>query len=256
MIAGEAANVDSPRVIGTVDGDLLAVRRRGDAAVENTQRFHAFDFDCAKNVSIDGIHYQRDIHALLVAEILETKYGLAAPAAAALGLAADTETRALGMSILAPTRRRVEILPDVDIFPQFRGKVEHLGPEQSSVGRLIEQRCKLADFIQQFRRFLRVAQVQDHGPTEQILEIECCGAHGQVTESLTVLWTYPSILPHHLLIPRTNFPVIHRPATSSCYSPARISPAFSPCDSRKSRKSSGMPAVCMHPANKIDNHSH
>jgi hypothetical protein len=116
---------------------------------------------------------------------------VAAPAAAALGLAADTETRAQGMSILAPTAQRAEILPDVDIFPQFRGKIEHLGPERSSVGRLIKQRCKLADFIQQFRGFFRVAEVQDLGATEQIFEIECCDAHGQVTETLAVLLTYP-----------------------------------------------------------------
>jgi hypothetical protein len=109
----------------------------GAAAVENTQRFYALDFDGAKNVSVDGIHYQRGIHALLVAEILETEYDLAAPAAAALGLAADTETRALGMSILAPTAQRAEILPDVDIFPQFRGKIEHLGPARSNVSGLI-----------------------------------------------------------------------------------------------------------------------
>jgi hypothetical protein len=38
------------------------------------------------------------------------------PAAAALSLAADLETRARAMSILAPTAQRTEILADVDVF--------------------------------------------------------------------------------------------------------------------------------------------
>lgn len=71
VVAGEAANIDSARVIGTVNGDIFAVRRGGDTAVENAQHLHAFDFDCAKNVRVDKVHYQRGIHALLVAEILE-----------------------------------------------------------------------------------------------------------------------------------------------------------------------------------------
>ena len=195
---------------------------------------------------------------MLVAEILETEYDLAAPAAAALGLAADTETRALGMSILAPTAQRAEILPDVDIFPQFRGKIEHLGPERSSLDRLIEQRRKLADFIQQFRGFLRVTQGQDLGATEQILKIECCDAHCQVTESLALLLTYPSGYSTSSFVePAHEFPC-RSPSGSSpwCYCPARISPAFFSLRQPEEPEELGMPAVRMHPANKIDNHSH
>ncbi|WON73777.1 hypothetical protein [Nitrosospira sp. Is2] len=42
----------------------------------------------------------------------------------------------------------------------------------------IEQRSKLTDFIQQFRRFIRVAQVQHPGASKQILKIERVDTHG------------------------------------------------------------------------------
>jgi hypothetical protein len=135
--------------------------------IEHPQRFHAFDFNRAKNVCVDGIYYQRGIHALLVAEILESKYDLPAPAAAAFDLAANAEP---GAGLPKSSR--------MSMYSCNSAERSNTSALIGAVEALVKQRSKLTDFIQQFCGFIRVAQVQDLGATEEVFEIERGGTHG------------------------------------------------------------------------------